>query len=182
MKHPLLVTFVFLLVAGSMSAQAYITAAGMRFGDGVGLSLQQRIAKKSTLEATLHGPLGDDVITFTGLYERHLNILTRHLNIYGGIGAYKTWAQDTQLETFEDPFGLAFVGGAEMTIGRVNFSLDVRPTIQLSNLSDFNTNAAVGVSVRYVLIKDGLFSSSKKRKRKRQKRKKKRDNDVLFRG
>jgi hypothetical protein len=127
MKNAHLLTFLFLVLAGTLSGQAYFTAAGLRFGDGVGLTLQQRITKKSTIEGTLQGRLGEDQVRLTGLYERHFPIITRNFNIYLGAGLYKDWEQDTYLEVMPDPFGLAFVGGAELTLGRLNFSVDFRP-------------------------------------------------------
>ncbi|MCB0704719.1 MAG: hypothetical protein KDC34_05390 [Saprospiraceae bacterium] len=172
MKHTHYLTFLLFLFAGTIQAQSYITSAGLRFGGGIGLTVQQRIAKKSTVEGILQSRLSGNEVRVTGLYERHVPIITKRLNLYGGIGLYKEWVEDTYLEQRADPIGVTFVGGAELTLGRVNLSLDIKPSIQVSQASSFNFDSQIGVSARYVLIKDGLFDKAGKKKKKKKKKKK----------
>ncbi|MBR9920511.1 MAG: hypothetical protein GYB31_06700 [Bacteroidetes bacterium] len=171
MKHAAILTLVLLMTAGTMQAQSYITAAGARFGGGIGISVQQRILSKSTVEGIIQSNLSGNTVRLTGLYQRHLNLLTRHFNVYGGLGLYKEWEEDSYMEVTPNPMGMAFVVGGEVTLGRVNLSLDFIPRMQLSGPDAFSFGSQVGVSARYVIIKGKVFDN-KKKKRKRKRRKK----------
>jgi hypothetical protein len=136
----------------SMSAQGYGTAAGVRIGDGIGLTFQQQVALNTSIEAILQRQFVSSDATLSLLYEKHQNVLTKGLNIYAGGGAYYTWiANDANaIVQPQNAFGLSPIAGAELTIGSFNVSADFKPNIKLSGSGTiFQMQSAL--SVRYVL-------------------------------
>lgn len=134
-------------------AQGYGTAAGIRFGDGIGLTVQQQVALKTTAEAIVKSGLTTKDITVTLLIEQHTNILTRALNFYSGVGAYHTWyaPNDNLKVSPANPTGIAFIAGAEIKLGGIVISADVKPSLRLMGEGvgfDYQT----GVSVRYIIL------------------------------
>lgn len=136
----------------SARAQAYNTAAGLRAGNLWGLSLQQRIMDRTTLEALIQRPLGDGQLHTGILVERHIPLLVRNLNLYGGVGLHKEWAGSDRDAVTPLPYGISLIGGAEVTLGRFNLSWDLRPMIDLDGPAPgFDSETAI--SIRYVLWK-----------------------------
>ncbi|MEK7257275.1 MAG: hypothetical protein AAB316_21150, partial [Bacteroidota bacterium] len=138
-------------------SQAYMTAGGVRLGTDWGLTLQQRIGKSMTLEGILQSSLQREEVMVTGLIEKHYPVVFRGLNLYVGAGAHKGWINEEDTDSpdgadFEDPFGLSFVGGAELTLGRLNFSYDFKPAFNLTG-GEKKFYSQTGVSIRYVLLK-----------------------------
>jgi hypothetical protein len=136
----------------SMSAQGYGTAAGLRIGSGIGITLQQQIALNTTIEGILQREFSNSDATLSLLYERHQNVLTKGLNIYAGGGVYYTWiANDANaIVQPKNAFGLSPIAGAELTIGSFNVAFDFKPNIKLTGSgTGFQMQSAL--SVRYVL-------------------------------
>lgn len=162
-------TVLSLLLLGStlVQAQSYITAGGLRVGGGIGLSLQQRLAKRLTVEGIIQTQGKRDEVLATALLEKHIPIITKHFNIYGGAGIHKGWStiSDRTDESYVNPFGLTFVGGIEMTLGRINLSYDFKPALNLVGGTQFIYPQSA-ISVRYVFIKDKIFDKKKKKKKK----------------
>jgi hypothetical protein len=182
MKRIIILFFTIATVFSSLNAQSYMTAVGLRMGTEWGLTVQQRVAKRLTVEGILQSSLTREEATVTGLLESHLPLITRHLNIYSGLGVHKGWATVDDLErTYEDPFGITLVGGAELSLGRFNVSYDFKPAINLvGGEKRFYTQSAI--SLRYVLIKDKVFKkmARNKKKRQRQRQRKKGDSNWKF--
>ncbi len=166
-KITLILTTVFL--AHFLAAQSYNTSIGMRLGTDWGLSLQQRIAKKMTLEAIMQKSLfrNDGNVTF--LVEQHLPLISKRFNFYVGGGIHNQWGK-VDGERYSAP-GVTLVSGVEFSIGRLNLSYDFMPGF------NFNKNAQPvylqsGLTVRHILVK-----KRSKKQRERQKRRKKRKKD-----
>ncbi|MBK7873400.1 MAG: hypothetical protein IPJ74_23415 [Saprospiraceae bacterium] len=117
-----------------LSAQSYDTALGMRLGTDWGMTIKQRVAKKTTIEALLQSSLQREEVLVTLMGEQHFPVLSRRLNIYYGGGLHKGWINesDADLVPYKDPFGVTFIGGIEMSLGRLNISYDFKPAINIS--------------------------------------------------
>lgn len=138
---------ILLFVTKLVGAQGYITAAGVRVGTQFGLTLQQRIADKMTIEGIVHSNFRNQT-NLTVLIERHHSIIFKKLNYYAGAGIHKGWISD---ETKKDPLGVTGLLGLEMTISRVNISVDIKPTLNIvGGMKFFDLQPAV--SMRYVFI------------------------------
>ena len=151
--------------------QSYNNAFGLRMGTDWGLSYKHRIAKRLTIEAIGQSSLQREEVILTLLLEKHLNLITRKINIYWGGGIHKGWIDDVFQDVApEDPFGLSFIGGAELSIGRMNLSYDFKPAINLQGGEKrFYTQS--GITARYILNKRKKYGYEKnKNKRKRKKR------------
>jgi hypothetical protein len=140
----------------SISAQGYGIAAGVRIGNGVGLSYQHQIALNTTIEGILQSNFGtNDDVTASVLYEAHRNVLTKGLNIYAGGGLYYTWLTDRTnlIVKPTNPLGISPIAGAELTIGKFNVSIDFKPNIKIAGGGDgikgFEIQSAF--TIRYVL-------------------------------
>lgn len=168
--NKLLLTLTIALSAFAATAQSYNTAAGMRLGTDWGLTLQQRVAKKTTIEALFQSSLQREEVLLTLMGEQHFPILTRRLNIYYGGGLHKGWINESNdlNQPYSDPFGLTFIGGLEFSIGRINLSYDFKPAINISG-GEKRFYTQTGLSLRYILIKrnTNIFGADKKRKNHR---------------
>jgi hypothetical protein len=153
------------LMALQADAQSYITAVGARLGTDWGLTLQQRLTKRLTVEGMAESSFRRDEVMLTALLETHLPLITRHFDIYGGAGIHKGWSTNDR-DFVVDPFGISLIGGAELTLGRINISYDFRPAINIEGGEKrfFTTQA---LSLRFVLIKDNIFYEGGKKHRNR---------------
>jgi hypothetical protein len=150
--------FALFLAPLSINAQGYGIAAGLRVGNGIGISYQHQIAHNTTIEGILQRQTSTSIndATLNVLYEAHKNVLTKGLNIYAGGGVYYTWINRSNLTTeTTNPFGISPIAGAELTIGKFNVSIDFKPTIKLAggkgvpDIKGFDMQSAF--TVRYVL-------------------------------
>ncbi len=145
-----------LLISSAVSAQSYKTAVGVRIDNGVQFTAQQYLFNQWTAEGILHSSIGSKNLGLTLLAERHHKILARGLNIYLGAGGHYYWdteAAATETEINRNVYGLSFIGGAEISLGRFNLALDWKPELHLSGADQtFGWNGAA-LSVRYILAK-----------------------------
>lgn len=165
-KYILLFILSLLSIIGQLSGQSYNTAAGLRFGSHWGLTMQQRLAKQVTAELQLtnnYKPYGGAVdLTI----QKHNPMITRRFNFYYGAGTQLAWRE---VETKKGPaVGLNLVGGAEMTIGKLNLSWDLTPTIYVYN-QDKSIQFNSAVSARYVLYRKKWNPLDKRNIERRQK-------------
>lgn len=140
-------------------SQSYLTAAGFRVGKDVSISISQRIEKRTTID--LYHETG--LVTsrsFTGLaYKKHVPILTKRLNFFGGAGPFYQFTPVTQTVDFpfeyKQNYGLLLTGGIDFTVGRINIGYDIMPAFILAGDSGptrrFTSSSAI--TVRYVLVK-----------------------------
>ncbi len=173
MKRRMLIALLGMGTVWCLHAQSYTTAAGLRMGTDWGLTLQQRVLEHTTVEVILQSSLQREEMMLTVLGEQHQPILSRRLNIYGGLGLHKGFRTATDVG-WGAPVGLTLVGGAEFTIARLALSWDFKPAINLSG-GEKGFYAQTGVSVRYVFVKGNVFQKrqrQKKRERRRRAREK----------
>lgn len=179
-KISFLIGFIFIATLGM--AQSYFTAAGLRIGDGIGISLQQRIAKKVTIEGILKNNNARGEFSITGLVERHVPLITRRLNFYTGIGLHKGFVHDEEIDT-KGPFGVTGVAGLEFTIGKLCLSYDFKPALNITGGTKvFYPDTAL--SLRYVIVGNKVFKKMEKNKKKKNRQKKrdkrKKNGDGIF--
>ncbi|MCW5923976.1 MAG: hypothetical protein KIS77_16660 [Saprospiraceae bacterium] len=138
--------------------QSYKTAAGIRLDNGINFTLQQHIVNNWTAEAILHTPLNSNELGLTVLAEKHQKILFRGLNMYAGAGGHYYWQSAANRSESgalrENVYGLSFIGGAEITLGKFNVSFDWKPELHLAGdqIHPFEWTGG-SISVRYVLAK-----------------------------
>ncbi|MFT2010815.1 hypothetical protein ACMA1I_19225 [Pontibacter sp. 13R65] len=127
-------------------AQVYRTAAGVRLdGDRFGLSVQQRVFEKSTIEGIF--AVGSRDVSATALYEWHRPILGRRLNYYLGAGGHIGNLKDRGAFT-----GLDAILGLEYKVNGlpILISTDIKPAFHI-NHEDW-VALSTGISIRYVIL------------------------------
>ncbi|HKK88262.1 MAG TPA: hypothetical protein VJ917_05390, partial [Saprospiraceae bacterium] len=147
--------FILILISPSwqIQAQKYDIAAGLRLGTEWGVSYKHRVTDKGTLEGIMQQGFNQQTALASVLYEHHFKAGVRRLNFYAGGGPHMGWYVDEKLETiYDNPYGLSLISGAELTLGGVLVSWDIKPAI---NFSDANrgTYFHSGLSIRLVLKK-----------------------------
>ncbi len=155
----------------SLQAQAYMTAGGLRAGTDWGLTIQQRLTKNMTIEGIVQSSLQREEVLLTALAERHYALVFRGLNLYTGAGLHKGFLSnpaDNELNApnYKDPLGVTFIGGAEVTLGRFNFSYDFKPAINVVG-GERKFYTQTGLSVRYVFLTNKEYKKIQKKKRKK---------------
>lgn len=167
-------------VANPVIAQRYGTAMGIRFGNSelsrtIGLSMQQRVLERVTLEAILQSDFSRNT-NFSLLAERHRPIISKRFNYYygGGIafGKEESFIKNEEIMQIDHTYGNSTVGvdliaGVELTVANAVISLDYKPNINLAGRLEFY-RGQVGISARTVLVKS---KEQKKKQRQRQKAK-----------
>ena len=136
-----------LALAASASAQKYNTALGARLGGGnYGITLQQRVASRVTIEGI--AGLREREYSGTVLGEYHFGILGPSLNYYFGAGGHLGHNKDTG-----DFGGFDGLVGVEYKVAflPVVLSFDFKPTLEIN--SDDYARFPTAFSIRYVFIK-----------------------------
>ncbi len=139
----------------SLSAQKYRTAVGVRLGNSFGLTAQQKVFKDLTIEGILQTSLGNqDHGRVTVLLEQHQKILGRRLNVYFGAGIHQGWLANRANEELDRraDSGITGVAGIEITLGRLNLSLDYKPIFNVFDGDRFYRGQSA-LSMRYVFVK-----------------------------
>lgn len=167
MKKWNLIIAAFLLCANFVSGQSYNTALGLRMGTEWGLTMRQRFHKNYAAEMLLQSSLQREETQLTILGLIHKPILTRRLNFYYGAGFHKGWADQLEV-SYEDPWGIDFIAGLELTIGKINLSYDYKPAINLSG-GEKTFYSQTGISLRYVIWKRDKYPWEQNSKKKRNK-------------
>lgn len=180
-KYAFLFLVFFALNNVQVSAQRYGTAFGVRLGNSdinrtVGLSLQQRVMEKVTLEGILQTDFSRNT-TLSVLAEKHHPIISKRFNYYygGGLsfGKEESFVKNPSTKEIIHTYGNAtagvdFIAGIEMTLANAVISLDYKPNINLVGREEFY-RGQVGLSARTVLVKS---KEQKKKQRQRQKARK----------
>lgn len=178
--------FIILIISFQVKAQKYGTAVGIRTGNNnysrtFGISAQQRIFKHLTIEGIIQSDF-DRNTTAHLLLESHNPIISRRFNIYYGAGVSKGWEEsfvkdketNQILHTYgNSTSGIDIIGGVELTLANMVFSLDYKPNINLVGREEFY-RGQVGISARMVLVKS-KEQDKKRRKKARAKRRQNRD-------
>ena len=177
-----LLVFLTFFTVSLVQAQRYGTAVGLRLGNSnqyrtVGLSAQQRISKRISIEGILQSDFKLNT-TFSALMEKHHPIISKRFNYYYGAGASfgveESFVKDEEskqiLHTYGNTTaGLDLIGGLELTLLNTVISVDYKPNINLVGREEFY-RGQVGISARMVLVKS---KEQKKKQRQRQRAKKK---------
>ena len=143
----------------SLNAQAYRTAGGLRFATGktIGLTVQQKVLDKVTVEGIFQASSGGGQNSVILLAEQHQKILMKRLNLYYGVGIHKSWYNDNNDNTEgtssrKNPSGLATVAGLELALGRMVVSWDFQPNLNIFGGDQF-LQTTTGFSLRYIFVK-----------------------------
>lgn len=155
-----------------MSQAQYITAGGVCIGNNMGLTLQQRVWKKVTVESVFETNLRGDS-RFSATLQRHYNIIFKGFNYYFGAGIHRGWEQVAYLnDDIDHAWGASGIVGMELMLGRsLLFSFHYRPGINITGGQQISYHQS-GLSIRQVFVKDKrnkLFGGKKKRRNKRKK-------------
>lgn len=144
----------------SLLGQNYKTAIGLRIDNGLALTVQQHIVNNWTVEGILHPSIRNDDLGVTLLVESHQKLLFRGVNLYAGAGPHFLFKsqRESESDSSNSPshtFGLSAIGGVELSLGRLNFAVDLKPRLNLTNTDDVNVFDWTGasLSVRYILAK-----------------------------
>lgn len=164
----------FVLFAKPSAAQSYMLAGGLRTGTEWGLSAKQRLARRLTGELIAQNSLRRDEFMLSALVERHYPLAIRHLNVFLGGGLHKGWIDspantEGNAAALSDPFGVSLIGGAEITLGRLNVSYDWKPAVNIAG-GESRFYVQTGVSVRYVFTTDKNYQKKLRKKRREQRR------------
>jgi len=139
----------------SMDAQRYSTAAGVKIGSDYGLTVQQKVSKKMTVQGLYYGGFTNNNIHANVMAQRHFSVFSNRTNIFLGGGLGSHWNYDTEIQQFQDQsFVIPFGFGIETTLGRLNISADVMKHLPLSEVNTGSGNRVASVSLRYVIVKD----------------------------
>jgi len=152
------------MVAG-LTAQSYHSAIGLRLGTDFGFTYQQRVGKNNTIEGIIQTGLFERSGQFAVIFEQHQPLLSRGLNMYYGAGPQIGWQEYRGDQVVHTIGGLALIIGAEMSLGKIILSYDIKPNVNLfGQASLFNVDTAI--SVRTAIVKkssfDGKNSKSKR--------------------
>ncbi len=128
------------------AAQKYLTAAGLRLGSPYGITVQQALAPRLTLEGI--AGLAAREVSGTVLAEFHFGILGPSLNYYFGAGGHVGRNKDTGgYGGFDGIVGLEY----KVAFLPVVLSYDFKPSVELRN--DDWARFPTALSLRYVFIK-----------------------------
>ena len=129
------------------AAQKYNTAIGARLGGGnYGITLQQRVASRVTIEGI--AGLGEREYSGTVLGQYHFGILGPSLNYYFGAGGHLGHNKDTgNFGGFDGLVGVEY----KVAFLPVVLSFDFKPTLEIN--SDDYARFPTAFSIRYVLFK-----------------------------
>ncbi len=93
------------------------------------------------------------------LWEQHQKLIGKNLNFYYGGGFHKGWIVSKSAELdLKAPTGITLIAGVEITLDRLNISLDYKPVLNVVSGERFYESQSA-LTLRYVLIK------SKKKKK-----------------
>ncbi len=151
------VFFIFGIFLSSLTAQSYNTSIGLRFGDDLKFAISQRILNHTTVEVNLSDGLFSEHKYASIAVKKHRPLITRRLNFFMGGGYY---GQALIKENEEVPdfsynnHGLLGTFGFELTVGRINLSLDYNPQYALAKeYTGRKLTADSALSIKYVIWK-----------------------------
>lgn len=146
-----LVFLAFIILHISLFGQKYRTAAGLRIGTELGLTVQQLMFENVTMEGIIQKGLFSDIATVTVLGEVHQRIIFKGFNFYVGAGPHMGFYTKNKGDR-HNPFGVTVIGGVEMRFNRLLLSYDLKPAINVYG-GDRIFDTQTALSLRYILIK-----------------------------
>ncbi len=145
----------FLLPCFAAVGQNYNTAAGLRVGGGLGVTVQQRVGEKITIEGILQKKLLKPETKLSALAEYHQPIIGKGVNVYFGVGPHFLFdseydnAKEREVQKIHP--GVSGIAGLEIPLGRTLVSADIKPGISLGGSKILDSD--LGISLRYILVK-----------------------------
>ena len=137
----------------ALHAQKYFTTAGIRLGSGIGVSVQQSVGGNNTVEGIIQKGFFSNYTQVAALFQQHHGILSRGTNFYLGVGPQiGLYGNSGKTAAIQNAFGVSFIGGLELKLGKTILSFDYKPSVNLIGGTGFLDSQA-GFSVRYVLVK-----------------------------
>lgn len=169
MRSSWFILMVLLGVSDLITAQSYFTAGGIRLGSENGLTIKQRILKKTTLEFSALSGFKTDQLDLGVDITRHYSIISRHFNLYFGGGLHQHVFNMAEAE--ENPregwySGVALVGGVEVSLGRINVAWDYKPSFYPGH-SPRHFVPSSGLSLRYIFITNKDLRKMQRKNKKR---------------
>lgn len=126
-------------------SQTYRTAAGLRAGTEIGLTVQQKLIGTSSIEAIL--TTNRYRWQAQGLFEYHRRVFGKRFNAYIGVGPHFGSERG-----YGDYWGVTPIAGVEITLLKFVISYDYKPSINLYGGSTYVFHDS-GLSIRMVLIR-----------------------------
>lgn len=152
------------LVCSYSFAQQYSTAAGVRLGGDIGLTLQQQVANNITVEALLQQRILQRQTTGTVLLEKHFPLAGKGFNLYAGAGPHiGHWGRRNNKTGSDNPllYGATVIAGLELKLGKFLLSADYKPSINIKG--GWQTfDSQTGLSARYIFIKKARPAKKKR--------------------
>jgi hypothetical protein len=155
------IAFYLVNINNNLKAQSYITSVGLRAGTEIGITIQQRLIKRNTLELILE--TNRYRWCTAALFENHNRFIGKRINFYMGAGPH--YGEE---KGFGKYYGATPIVGVEATIAGLTVSWDYKPSINLYGGSTYIFHDS-GLSVRHVIIKQPkkhFFKNLFKRKKK----------------
>lgn len=134
-----------LMIPTSVCAQTYRTAAGIRAGTELGLTVQQKFIGTSTIEGIL--TTNRYRWQAQGLFEYHRRFVGKRFNVYLGVGPHAGNERG-----YGNYWGITPIAGIEITLLKFTISYDYKPSININGGSTFVFHDS-GLSVRMVIIR-----------------------------
>lgn len=160
-------------VSPTLFAQSYGNALGVRMGNGddfrsVGVTLQQRILKKTTVEGILQTNFSENT-TFHILLEQHQPLVSKRLNYYVGAGIsfgneqynYKY----SPIPETRATLGADLIAGIEVTLLKYNISIDYKPNFNITGRESWY-QGQVAVSARAVMMSGATYDKNRRQREK----------------
>ena len=147
---------------GSVQAQEYTNAIGVRLGSPFGISFKTFLNNSdNALEfiAASNSKLNESLILY-GLYEKHADVFGEpHFKLYYGGGAhvgyyrkgsYRNSLGSNSAEFFREDatvLGVDGIVGVEYSIGDIPlaFSIDIKPTLELNTFDPLSLDGAIAL-------------------------------------
>lgn len=148
-KHILI--FLIILSASSIFGQKYTTAAGIRIGTELGITVQQFLWDRYTLEGIAQQGLFSDYASVSLLFENHNKIFFKGLNFYFGAGPHASFYTGND-NSKSNGYGITLIGGIEARFNRLLASIDYKPAINFTG-GNKGFDSQVAISLRYIMIK-----------------------------
>lgn len=144
MKKIIVLIAAALLTVTAVSAQNYKWAGGLRIGgDLVGMSVKHKFNSGSAVEGLFSYPW-DNGFTFTGLYERHVPVISSGFSFYYGAGGHiGAWDHDFAI-------GVDAIVGLEYKVpaAPIAFSVDYKPAFNIASHTHFYM-ADIAFGIKY---------------------------------
>lgn len=130
-------------------SQPYKWAAGVKISKQMGLSVVYSPEMPYSFEGAISKNMwsNESGLSLTGRY--HQKLLTRGINFYGGGGFYYGMYDNPELSSFS---ALLLTGGAEITLGKANFSFNISPLIGAGN-EEMKFRIGSDVTIRHIFEK-----------------------------